>query len=120
MSYTEHYRGTAHLVHLPEGQTLEEFAEKLAKERGFDDIPSYYKSALECMIDNFEDDYIYHKATGHLYSINKCSYEPDEEIIIAERQPDNSIDFEVRFYNGGASFNECLEEALDKLEKKSK
>lgn len=42
-------------------------------------------------------------------------FEDDDEIIKASENPDGTISFQLKFYNGGASMNECLEEAIDKL-----
>jgi hypothetical protein len=54
------------------------------------------------------DDKLY-KIKDHMYIDNDC---------IATRNKDGSISFAVQFYNGGYSFEEAIEEALDSLIKK--
>lgn len=35
--------------------------------------------------------------------------------IEALKEGNGTIEYEVRFYNGGVGFSECLEEAFDKI-----
>lgn len=49
-----------------------------------------------------------------LYSIKDTKFDPEDEVIEAIKKED-CIEYKLVFYNGGTSFDECLEEALDKL-----
>jgi hypothetical protein len=112
MSETVHYRGTAKRVDL-QGLTNEEFAQNYLKENDYE-IKSYYETALECLIDNFYDDFFFYARNKSLYQITKEDVDIDDEIITANFNGDK-INYELRFYNGGAGFDECLEEAFDKI-----
>jgi len=114
MSETVHYKGIATKIECSnEGLNNNQMAEQILKERG-KTVEDYYDSALECLCGEFYHEYFYHKKTDTLYKLENKEHEPDEEIIRAEDKTEN-IEYELRYYNGGAGFEECLEEAFDKL-----
>lgn len=114
MSETVHYRGTAKRVDL-QGLTNEEFAQNFIKGEG-KETPSYYESALEYLADIWDSDFFFYPRNQTLYQITKEDVDIDDEIIKAEFDSTcEGINYELRFYNGGAGFEECLEEAFDKL-----
>lgn len=115
MSETVHYKGTAKPVKLLPNQTQEEFAETYLLMAGKTKLQDYYKSWVEYLADEFYDDFFYHAGTKTLYKITKVGHDLDEEIIRAEKLPNGTIEYELRYYNGGAGFSECLEEAMDKI-----
>lgn len=88
MSETVHYKGKL----TPTGKTLAEFDPEA------EDIYGYYYKAVE--ID------------GMVYTVEQEYIDPDEEILNSSRNEDGTIDFEVKYYNGGCSFNTAIEEAL--------
>jgi len=102
MSETEHWKGKL----ISTGKTISEFVST-------DEIPPYYKDDE----DYFEDQY-YRTAYmigGIVYEIKMEEVNSDGDIANAACNSDGSIDFEVRFYNGGASFSEMIEQATDLL-----
>lgn len=115
MSETVHYKGNAKLI--ASGDGMEEVAKDIVLSmRG--ELPSYHDSYLECLRYDYEELYFYYYKTKCLYKIESRSVDIDEEIIHANFNDDDTISFELKFYNGGASAAECLEEAFDKLYKK--
>ena len=76
-------------------------------------IPSYYDINQE-----YFDDVYSEKA----YSIKGIVYEVEtkdvegEDIATSKLNSDGTIDFHVKFYNGGCSFNEAIEDALKNQE----
>lgn len=88
MSETVHYKGKL----IPTGKTLKEFDPETS------DIYDHYLHAVE--ID------------GMVYVVKKKDIDPDGDILRSTKNEDGTIDFEVRYYNGGCSFNEAIEEAL--------
>jgi len=113
MSETVYYKGIATKIE-PEGKTLIEIAEEILKEKGID-FDDFFKDTLEQLSCDFYDEYFYHKKTKTLYKITKESFNLEEEIIRADKKDDGTIEYELRYYNGGGGFEECLEEAFDKL-----
>lgn len=116
MSETVHYKGVATKIEQTNDKTLIDVATDILKERN-KKIDKYYDNAIECLIDEFPDEYFYYIETQTLYNITRTSYDLDAEIIKAKLNSDNSIEYELKYYNGGGSFVECLEEAFNKLYK---
>lgn len=88
MSETVHYKGKL----TPTGKTLAEF------DPNADDIYDHYYNAVE--ID------------GMVYTVEKTDIDPDYDIFNSTKNEDGTIDFEVKYYNGGCGFNEAIDEAL--------
>lgn len=120
MSETVHYQGKVREVLPLEGKTLEETAQTICEKL---DIPlsDYTKrwkdgSWVFELSDNQYDKFV--MVGDKLYEIlEKKDVDPDSDIIRAEDIGNNEFTFELRYYNGGAGFDECLEEAIKKLGK---
>lgn len=113
MSHTEHHIGKLKKVLPLPGLTVEQQMLQLLADHGHTEMPSYYKDVREWFSNEIsERKYFYYK--GDVYSLDDEDME-DQDIIKASRNDDGSISYHLMFYNGGASFGECLEEALDKL-----
>ena len=117
MSETVYYKGFATKIEHPNDKTAIDAAKKILKQRDVE-IEDYYSNALECLCDNFYKEFFYHPKTDTLYQLDNTKHEPDEEIIRAHKNKDGVIEYELRYYNGGAGFEECLEKAFDKLQQK--
>lgn len=116
MSETVHYKGVATKVDQPIDKTVIEVAEAILKERG-KEMAVYYDNAIECLCEEYYDEYFYHHKAKSLYSITKEWVELEDDIIKADINSDGTIQYEVRYYNGGAGFSECLENAFNELDK---
>lgn len=88
MSETVYYKGKL----IPTGKTLVEF------DSNAEDIYDHYLDAVE--ID------------GMIYTVEKRYADPYEDIFNSTKNEDGTIDFEVKYYNGGCSFNEAIEQAI--------
>lgn len=88
MSETVHYKGKL----TPTGKTLQEF------DASADDIYDHYYSAVEI--------------NGLIWTVEKEDYEPADDIFTSSKNEDGTIDFEVKYYNGGCGFNEAIDEAI--------
>lgn len=116
MSETVHYKGIANLVDIPDGKTLVQVAEDILKEKDpLYELPANYDNDLEYLTYTYYEEYFYHPTGNALYRITKNSIDPYDDIIKATRRDNGEIEYELRYYNGGAGFEECLEEAMDKL-----
>lgn len=112
MSQIEFHTGTARKVKFSEGLSLQEKVDEL-KLRGFifeyEDVES---NDLHC------DELAYMYNSGDFYQLLKHTrLDEDQDISIASKNPDGTIDFTLQFYNGGCGFEEAFEEAVDKVEK---
>lgn len=117
MSKTVHYKGIAKEIKSGGRKKLIQAAEEILKLKN-KEVSDYYEDALECLIYDFEDEFFYHRKTKKLYAITKKELEPYDDIISAEIKPNGTIEYELKYYNGGAGFHECMEEAFDKLNSK--
>ena len=114
MSETVHYKGIATKIEQPNDKTLLDVAKEILNDRN-KEIADYYDNAIECLVQEFCDEYFYHPKTQTLYSITKTDHDLEGEIIKAETKEDGTIEYELRYYNGGGGFEECMIEAFDKL-----
>lgn len=112
MSETVHYKGTA--TFLASGEDVEPKARHLLLIRGIKEKPDYHYTWAEFIADKYYTEFFYHIGNRELYAINYKELDPNE-LIQASRNNNGSIDFHLLYYNGGAGFSECLEEAINKL-----
>lgn len=78
--------------------------------------PDYYDNVLE-ILHVFDLYKKYVICNDKLYKIKECTKEDSNDIFYAKKDSEENIDFIVKFYNGGCSFNEAVEEALKDMEK---
>jgi len=117
MSETVHYKGVATKLEPKEGQSLTDVAKNIFKERGME-IPSYYsdEASVTALTEVMYQEFYYNRKTDTLYQLNNEDIEIEGEIIDAKEISPGKIEYELQYYNGGAGFEECLNEAFDKLE----
>lgn len=117
MSETVHYRGKAEVVLRYNNKSYEDIALEILKDRGKTEMPGYYANAIEWLCDLYDEEFFYYEKQNRLFKLQTESISEEEEIIEAKMNEDKKqINFELRFYNGGAGFSECLEEAFDKVD----
>jgi len=114
MSDIEHHRGKAFLLGKGDMKELAEIATKILESKGLK-VDDYYDNAVECLCDNLYVQYFYHPNSQSLFKIEDTEVEDEYEIIRAKEIEKDTYEYELKFYNGGAGFSECLEEAFDKL-----
>ncbi|MFD0587686.1 hypothetical protein ACFQZE_06700 [Paenibacillus sp. GCM10027627] len=111
MSETVYYRGILKECKKIDHETLEGQCRRLLEYKG---LPSYYDSYQELLLDEYYHKYIIRN--GLIYTVERQELDVDQDIFSACINEDGeSIDFEVKYYNGGCSFNEAIELALDNL-----
>jgi hypothetical protein len=109
MSRTEQWKGTLKKVEL-NGLTNEEFVKDIVKNMS----TSEDYTCFEALNDEYGN-YYYDKNGDILYEV--IAGEVEDSDYMAEAQRDGEkITFQLRFYNGSCPFNECLEDALNKLD----
>jgi hypothetical protein len=114
MSEYEHYRGKAVKIELAQDQSVDDYALVVLKSRGHK-LEDFYKNPTEQLCDDFYGEYFFYNKDKSLYTIYSKELNPHAEVIEAHKEVDGSIRFELRYYNGGAGFDECLSEAFDKM-----
>ena len=105
MSDYEHIRGTLKTTN----KSIDEYLGNVVLESYHSDKKEYF------------EDVFYRKAfeiNGIVYEVESKEINPYDDIYNASLNENGNIDFELKYYNGGCSFNEALEAALEKLENK--
>lgn len=115
MSETVHHKGTATKVTIPNNKSLEDFCLELILDRHSRHFIEYYDSYVECLCNDFSLEFYYHKETDTLYKLDNKEYDLDDEIIEAKKQENGTINYELRYYNGGAGFHECMDQAFNEI-----
>tara|TARA_R110000822_G_scaffold5266_11_gene22626 strand:+ start:4024 stop:4377 length:354 start_codon:yes stop_codon:yes gene_type:complete len=116
MSETVHYIGRA--IKVAAGlEGSKEYAMSVLRERD-KKVEDYYKgNVIECLCDNYCEEFFFHPKTSNIYKIESKEFvDIYEDIIKAKQVGEGVIEYELKYYNGGAGFSECLEEAFDKLQ----
>jgi len=116
MSDIVHYRGILYEVHPQNNETIQETAERLFNEGGHkvsDYSKEFYRGDWVRTLCAYAENYFLFNYK--LYIIKKEELDPNDDIISASFNEDGSIDFELKYYNGGASMQEALESAMKKL-----
>lgn len=108
MSETVYYKGKLKEVKRFDGESIEEQCKRLLHG---ETLHSYMDSYQEMLQDEYYQQYVVYDDI--LYSVEKESLDPDEEIFNAIENEDGSINFEIKYYNGGFSFNKAIEVALN-------
>ena len=120
MSETVHYKGIATKIEPKDGQSLIDVAKNIFKERGME-IPHYYNDdeTINALCEIMYQEFYYNKKSDTLYKIDNNDIDIEGEIIEAKEISPGKIEYELQYYNGGAGFEECLNEAFEKLENTS-
>lgn len=105
MSETEHHKGKL----TPTGKTLNEFMTDKGEK------PNWYSDNEEWFINEFGETHAIHKLV--VYDIQTTNIDPYDDIMNASENEDGTIDFEVKFYNGGCGFGEAIETSLNLMVK---
>jgi hypothetical protein len=115
MSEQETMKGKIKEIFCGDEEDMEIFAKELCKKNRYD-YTEFCGSYLECLIDEGYKDYII--TNNKIYEILETKDFEYNDIFEAEGNSDGTISFIVSYYNGGCSFNEAIEEALDNMESK--
>ncbi len=106
MSEMEHHKGELLLITFEKNGLS--FKEKLGILEASYDMEGFDPTSTWSSID-----LVWFK--GNFYSIERENIDPSDDIMTATIVNSEVIKFETRFYNGGAHFSECIEQALNKL-----
>lgn len=110
MSETVHYKGKLKQLEKLENETLEEQCKRLLDNQ---ELESYYDSYREMLLSEYYNQFLDHN--GILFSVTRECINPHEDIFRSSKNEDGTIDFEVKYYNGGCGFSEAIEEALSNI-----
>lgn len=107
MSETVHYKGK--LIPIITVESVQETALRILV-NNYIRPTSGYDSFLEQLCEEVDEKY--YERNGTLYKAVFDELDPDDDIMEATINPDGSIDFEVKYYNGGGSMDEALDQSI--------
>jgi len=106
MSETVHYRGRLVPINMGD-KTVEEVARKLV---GGGRVKPHFDDYAEQLIYDHDN---YTVLNGAIYEIVEKEWvDVYEDIFRSTKNGNGTIDFEIKYYNGGCGFEEALEEAI--------
>jgi len=115
MSEVVYYKGKLIPVDFLINESLEERCKRII---GNVELEDCYNSYQEKLMDDYDyyEDYVIHN--GILYSVEKNRLNHEQSLFIAKSDYDTgTVNFEVRYYNGGTSFDEAIKYAFEKERK---
>ena len=81
---------------------------------GKDTIPSYCDNFIEALRDESEEFYF---VNSKIYRIENNELDGDSDIFQYKELEDSTIEYNLRFYNGGTGLSEQIEEILNQITK---
>jgi len=112
MSETVYYKGKLIPVDFLINETLEERCKRIIGDVDLEDYESYQEMLIDDY--NYYEDYVIHNDI--LYSVKKNRLDPEQSFFMSKRNDNGTVNFEVRYYNGGTSFDETIEYAFENKE----
>lgn len=108
MSDYESHKGKITLVKTE--LSNEEFAKQIVGV----ELPKYYDNFIEVIKDNIEK-YPYYFYDNKIYKIENKELDPYDDEFYYKENEDKTIEYSFRFYNGGTSLSEQIEDVLSSL-----
>ncbi len=116
MSETVHYKGKIKKVEVPNGLDLNGYAKQLCERSGIKESEYWQKYGNGNYVGLLCDEGEYLFVKNELYEVmSKNSHDLDEEIADITPNDDGTYDYEVRYYNGGAGFDEMIWECFNRI-----
>lgn len=95
--------------------SCEEFAkQEFTKLTGKDALPKYCDNFIEALRDESEEFYF---INSNIYKIENNNLGGDSNILQYKKLEDTSIEYTLRFYNGGTCISEQITEILNQVDK---
>jgi len=120
MSETVHYSGKLKEIKARDGMTLQETAKHIITKEGVEwdgyNLEYHKGDNIYVLCDERYDKFV--QLDGRLFEIlSKKDHDMYEEIMELEVNEDGTLNYELKYYNGGCGFSEALEYAMDKHKK---
>lgn len=110
MSDYERHNGTLIRINPNEGESFDDMLLRVLKENKIDVVESKDNLTKYFIDELWETHYIHN---GVLYKIDNTECDDSSDIYEARINPNGNISYTLRFYNGGCSFGEALDTALE-------
>lgn len=115
MSEMVRYTGKLRLKEKLPNETLEEQCKRILCEHNYFELQGYCDSWEEMLYDELYERYVIYN--NEVYEVIEKNYRDFyDSIFESYKNDDGTIDYQVVYYNGGCSFTEAIEEALNNIE----
>lgn len=112
MSQTELHIGKLRKITLKENQSLEDFYKEKLEEINITKLRSYDNDWEDAFRDAYQDKYFIVNDT--IWEAFEHEEKDDsDDIYELKENPDGTLSFVMKFYNGGTCLSECMEEELE-------
>lgn len=111
MSDYERHTGTLIRINPNEGESFDDMLLRVLKENKIDVVESK-DNLTKYFIDELWETHYIHKDV--LYIIDNVEHDDSDDVADASLNPDGTISYSLRYYNGGCGFGEALDYALKK------
>lgn len=115
MSSIEHHKGTAKLLPKPANMTSKEHAAIIMDKYGLNkaQIEEYgHDNALDFITSEYSTSFYYNESTDKLYRLKDEDLGEDFDVYHAVATAEDTIEYEVVFYNGGTDLSVALDRAF--------
>lgn len=99
-----------------QGKSMEDWCMEKCMDEGITELHPSYTSWEELFIDDSYETYFI--VDGEIWELFDHKDLNDYDIYEMTPNPDGTVSFTMRFYNGGTCLSECIEEGLQELNKK--
>lgn len=118
MSSMESHVGKLRKVQRNEGQSVEDWCREKCEDSGVPRIlPELYDSWKEILLYHLDFNQKFFFVNDEIWEVFDHKELGDDDIYEMTPNPDGTISFTMRFYNGGTCLSECIEEGLEQLNK---
>ena len=117
MSDYEAHRGTLTKVQKTKEEVVQEFLDNY-KGKNKEILKAKNNLLSKDDLDELFQDYLedsYIELDSNIYKVKNIVI--DDEMLIMDKNPDGTLSYIVKFYNGGCGFNEALEAAYERIKK---
>lgn len=94
---------------------IEQWCQTLCSSKGLFELKSYYRDWADMAKDHFGDEYLI--TDTEVYEKFDNVEVEDDYVYHIQENPDGTLSYVMRFYNGGTCLSECLEESIEELNK---
>ena len=117
MSQTETHVGRLRKIFFEDNEVLERWCEAKCKEEGITKLSTYNQNWYEELRGESGKKYFF--ANNEIWeAFEHNEFEEGDDIDFITENEDGTLTFVQQFYNGGTCLSECLENAIERLNKK--
>lgn len=111
MSETVYFKGMLKAMEKMDGETLEAQCKRLL---GDAELPAHFESYEEYLMDEYHQEYVIQNEV--LYQVEKHEVDLDGDTFCANVNEEGNIEFEILYHNGGCSFDDAIQQALNSID----